>query len=693
MLVVAMEAGSAPAAPSSLVAARDGGYTAVWVTWSDNSSNETGFELQYDTDSGFGSPTTVYPAANRTLHRITGLTRGQTYYFRIRATNGAGNSAWSNSDSATVFQLSDVTLYAEYDANAGVYTDSGTTPVASDGDAVGQVQDQTGNGRHITQTTPSAKPVWKTSQLNGLPTIRHAAGDILKAATASDWKFMHDGTEFAAYIVWKTTSANPNAVYVILDTGGVASGGVGVSLEFDDRSGSSFADQLRVNVSKASAGNYEIQSLTAAETVKSGAWHVSALRLNSTVFENYNDSHLGGYSSDTPDGAPSTSNPTSALAVGGRENNTLNLVGDWARIFIVSGTVSDANHQAIQDYLSEDYAFRNAWFGDSVVVQHDTSGLDHNDFPGLGLASNSTLILGYSKNTSHPSQDGELVVRSSSDAGETWSAESVLWDYSTDGGGTDLWFTPRFTTLGDNRVLMAVGLRVNQSPVVDGIGYFESNDNGATWTGPTQITGTVFTDWAAEGGGVLELANGDLLYPYYGKDTGDAANRRSSAVMRSTDGGSTWTHLAMVADGPADARDYVEPGLFQRNNGDVVAMIRDNLNESCRIAVSTDNGATWGSVSYAADVGGLMTPLKLSTGEIIAPQRANDTGRRCQVLFSPDDGVTWQLGHKFDESPNFTNLQMIYGQFQEGSSGELYLAYAQEDSAASVADVMFSKTQ
>jgi hypothetical protein len=56
-------------------------------------------------------------------------------------------------------------------SDAGVYSDAGTTPAAADG-TVQQWNDQSGNGRHFTQAVSSARPVYKTNVVNGLPGLR-----------------------------------------------------------------------------------------------------------------------------------------------------------------------------------------------------------------------------------------------------------------------------------------------------------------------------------------------------------------------------------------------------------------------------------------------------------------------------------------------------------------------------------------
>jgi len=88
-----------PAAPSNLTATATRGFfgATVNLTWSDNSTDETGFTIQRATDAAFtnGLNTTTV-AANTTTRQQTFLPRGVTYYYRVRATNSVGPSEWSN---------------------------------------------------------------------------------------------------------------------------------------------------------------------------------------------------------------------------------------------------------------------------------------------------------------------------------------------------------------------------------------------------------------------------------------------------------------------------------------------------------------------------------------------------------------------------------------------------------------------
>ena len=96
----------APAAPNNLSGYAY--YGSEYVTWSDNSNNETGFEIQRATDANFQfNLTTVYPSADATEYSgyDSTILGGVTYYFRIRAVNAAGNSAWS--DTASIYSYGD----------------------------------------------------------------------------------------------------------------------------------------------------------------------------------------------------------------------------------------------------------------------------------------------------------------------------------------------------------------------------------------------------------------------------------------------------------------------------------------------------------------------------------------------------------------------------------------------------------
>lgn len=88
-----------PLAPTSLAAAEDG-ESEIDLSWVDESTNETGFEIQRSANGSSWSALTSLPAGS-TAHTDSGLAAGTTRYYRVRACNTAGCSSWSNDADAT----------------------------------------------------------------------------------------------------------------------------------------------------------------------------------------------------------------------------------------------------------------------------------------------------------------------------------------------------------------------------------------------------------------------------------------------------------------------------------------------------------------------------------------------------------------------------------------------------------------
>jgi titin len=104
--------GTLPTAPSNLVltspSSRD---FQLRATWTDNSNNETGFEIEWRNWRDLGQFLSATMPANATGYTInqdpiggvTPLQEGGIYFARVRARNAVGNSAWSNTATGTVY--------------------------------------------------------------------------------------------------------------------------------------------------------------------------------------------------------------------------------------------------------------------------------------------------------------------------------------------------------------------------------------------------------------------------------------------------------------------------------------------------------------------------------------------------------------------------------------------------------------
>lgn len=93
-----------PVAPSALTAIAVGAFQ-INLTWADNSSDENWFLIERATGSPSGFAQIASLAANTTNYSNLGLDAATTYYYRVRATNLAGFSAYANTNSATTSAL------------------------------------------------------------------------------------------------------------------------------------------------------------------------------------------------------------------------------------------------------------------------------------------------------------------------------------------------------------------------------------------------------------------------------------------------------------------------------------------------------------------------------------------------------------------------------------------------------------
>lgn len=97
--------GTAPAAVSEITELKALSETSVYVDWS-KSSTAKQYEIQYTTQKRYfdsSNEVSSMTVENTVTHaEVTGLETGETYYFRLRAVNDEGESAWTPIKSITI---------------------------------------------------------------------------------------------------------------------------------------------------------------------------------------------------------------------------------------------------------------------------------------------------------------------------------------------------------------------------------------------------------------------------------------------------------------------------------------------------------------------------------------------------------------------------------------------------------------
>jgi hypothetical protein len=128
--------------------------TTATINWTDNSSNETGFDVEVETPSGAGNWAAASTAgsnptaANATSLAITGLADGTQYRPRVRARGAEGNSAWSTGSAFTTTASGTITLSNIHVKTLGELVgqsgQAGTFRVFADGDLNTEIVTKTG---------------------------------------------------------------------------------------------------------------------------------------------------------------------------------------------------------------------------------------------------------------------------------------------------------------------------------------------------------------------------------------------------------------------------------------------------------------------------------------------------------------------------------------------------------------------
>jgi hypothetical protein len=102
-LSITINGATAPNAPSNLTAAipTSGSNGRVNLAWRDNSTTENGFQIERSTSATTGFTRIATVGINVTTFTDTAAPRKRTVFYRVRAVNSVGNSAYSNTASVT----------------------------------------------------------------------------------------------------------------------------------------------------------------------------------------------------------------------------------------------------------------------------------------------------------------------------------------------------------------------------------------------------------------------------------------------------------------------------------------------------------------------------------------------------------------------------------------------------------------
>jgi sialidase-1 len=299
-----------------------------------------------------------------------------------------------------------------------------------------------------------------------------------------------------------------------------------------------------------------------------------------------------------------------------------------------------------------------------------TDGYHTYRIPSLIVTAKGTVLAFCEgrKNSTSDTGDIDLLLKRSTDGGNTWSPAQVVWDDRPNTCGNPcpvldgktaaicLLLTHNRGELNEEKITAKQGERT--------VWISRSNDDGKTWPAPMNITASTKDPtwgWYATGPGVgIQIQNGShkgrLVIPCdhsYVDANGTARGRaveRGAHVIYSDDHGETW-RLGGTAQPKMNECQVVE---LADGKGTLLLSMRSYSGENRRAhSISFDGGLTWTSPESQpqlvdpvcqASILRYNWPKGKEPGRILFSNPASMRRRNMTVRVSYDDGKTWPVG-------------------------------------------------
>ncbi len=256
-------------------------------------------------------------------------------------------------------------------------------------------------------------------------------------------------------------------------------------------------------------------------------------------------------------------------------------------------------------------------------------------FPDLRKLANGDLLVVYYASEGHIGPSGKIIMRRSSDNGITWSNPQVIVDLPGNDRDPSLFQTSKGTILCN---FMTFYSR-DQDPAFV-VRVIRSTDNGKTWSKPIDIE-SPFKKVTASSSPIIELKNGDLLLPVYGRETKNGhpsdkkGERDRAAFLRSTDDGQTWKDPIILESN--NTEHHQEPSLLGVNDDTLLCMVRPKGGWSW----SKDLGKSWSPVQYLNINVDCPYLFSVDDKTLLCGLRHRSAPLPISMLVSRDMGKTW----------------------------------------------------
>jgi hypothetical protein len=235
----------------------------------------------------------------------------------------------------------------------GRNVDGANNTTLANNDPVVTWDDQGSLASDPTQGTGTSQPTFIESCLNGEACLRFDGGDfLLSALAASSFTFLHDGSDWTAYVVHKTATADPNAIDGLITTARFAAGFRGMSLGLEDRAALPVNDAARFDMSNGIGNNLQIT--TADDTIESGLWHNLVAKLDDDGGVGADGFvYIDGASimSQATVGSYNSGDPSASLSIANTSSGSFIFAGDIVQVLIYQSAHSDQTRETVEDWV------------------------------------------------------------------------------------------------------------------------------------------------------------------------------------------------------------------------------------------------------------------------------------------------------------------------------------------------------
>ncbi len=336
------------------------------------------------------------------------------------------------------------------------------------------------------------------------------------------------------------------------------------------------------------------------------------------------------------------------------------------------------------------------------VFESGTDGYAAYRIPGIVVTQRGTVLAYCEARRGRGDWDAiDIMLRRSTDGGRTWSETRKIADVP--GPKVKNTVAPAKRRAGEQEVTYN-----NPVAIVDRSGavhflfcleyarcfYLRSDDDGATWSAPVEITATFDRfrpayDWKVLATGPahgIQLRNGRLLVPIWlSTSTGANAHHPSvTSVIFSDDSGRTWLPGEIAAPDTPDCVVPNETVAVQLDNGHVLLNVRNESKQNRRVIVESADGATgwsrprfddalWEPICMASmarvssAAGGqnrsrivFANPHNLDVAKGPAKRGEKRDRKNLSIKLSYDEGGTWPVNRSLEPgASSYSDLTVL----------------------------------